>query len=53
LPEPALILDPKLEGVSGKYFQGFKEIPSSEESYDKKKAAELWEASAELVKLNR
>jgi len=46
-----LVLDPTLEGVSGKYFAGLREIPSSQESYDTGKAAELWETSAELVKL--
>lgn len=46
-----LVLDPKLEGVSGRYFEGEKEIRSSELSYDRKNAAELWEASTELVRL--
>ncbi|HKV00657.1 MAG TPA: hypothetical protein VJQ26_00955, partial [Ktedonobacteraceae bacterium] len=46
-----LVLDPTLEGISGKYFAGMKERASSQESYDQHKAAELWEASAELVKL--
>ncbi len=46
-----LVLDPKLEGVSGRYFEGEKEIRSSELSYDRTKAAELWEASTELVYL--
>jgi hypothetical protein len=45
-----LILDPQLEGVSGKYFSGMKKIRSSKESYDNQKAAELWEVSADLVK---
>ncbi len=46
-----LVLDPALAGISGKYFAGMKERASSQESYDQQKAAELWEASAELVKL--
>ena len=46
-----LVLDPTLEGISGKYFAGMKERASSQESYDQHEAAELWEASAELVKL--
>ena len=46
-----LVLDPKLEGVSGRYFEGEKEIRSSELSYDTTNAAELWEASTELVRL--
>jgi NAD(P)-dependent dehydrogenase (short-subunit alcohol dehydrogenase family) len=46
-----LVLDPDLEKVSGKYFAGMEEKASSEESYDQQKAAQLWEGSAELVKL--
>jgi len=46
-----LVLDPKLESISGKYFAGFNERASSQESYDQRKAAELWETSAEVVKL--
>ena len=45
------ILDPELEGISGKYFQGMLEIPSSTESYDRAKAIELWNFSADIVKL--
>ena len=44
-----LLLDSQLEKVSGKYFQILEEIPSSEESYDQKKAKELWESSTELT----
>ena len=47
-----LILDPSLDSTTGKYFDGLEEIRSSDESYDEKKAVELWEASAELVKLS-
>lgn len=46
-----LILDSSLDSVTGKYFDGFSEIQSSEESYDRKKAVELWKTSLELVKL--
>ena len=46
-----LVLDPKLEGVSGRYFEGEKEIRSSEMSYDRTNAADLWETSTELVRL--
>ncbi len=46
-----LVLDPEVEGVSGKYFSGMMEIPSSEESYDRPKALDLWKTSIELVKL--
>lgn len=46
-----LVVDPELAGVSSRYFEGGKEIPSSEASYDRKNAAELWETSAVLVGL--
>jgi NAD(P)-dependent dehydrogenase (short-subunit alcohol dehydrogenase family) len=46
-----LVLDPSLERISGKYYSGLKEEPSSKESYDTKKAFELWETSVSLVKL--
>ena len=46
-----LILDPDLESVTGQYFDGFDRIASSDESRDRQKARELWETSAELVKL--
>jgi len=35
--------------VSGRYFDGFKEIPSSEESRDEQKARAVWEQSAKLA----
>ena len=47
-----LVLDPALESVSGRYFEGLREIRSSAESYDAAKAAALWEQSAELVGLS-
>jgi hypothetical protein len=46
-----LVLDTTLESISGKYFEGTRERSSSEESYNRQEAAELWETSAELVKL--
>ena len=46
-----LVLDPALENTTGKYFERMNERASSQESYDQHKAAELWETSAELVKL--
>jgi NAD(P)-dependent dehydrogenase (short-subunit alcohol dehydrogenase family) len=46
-----LVLDPTLEDISGKYFEGMNERASSQESYDQHKAAELWETSAAVVKL--
>ncbi len=46
-----LVDDPFLRGVSGRYFEIDQEARSSEESYERGKAAELWEASAALVGL--
>jgi light-dependent protochlorophyllide reductase len=46
-----LVLDSGLEGVSGKYFVGRRAVPSSKESYDERKAAELWESSVTMVRL--
>jgi hypothetical protein len=37
-----LAMNPEFEGVSGKYFEGVKEIKSSEVSYDVSKQEELW-----------
>jgi NAD(P)-dependent dehydrogenase (short-subunit alcohol dehydrogenase family) len=48
-----LILDPALERTSGKYYSGLREESSSKESYDTKKAFELWESSVNLVKLTQ
>lgn len=44
-----LVLDPELDGVTGKYFSGRREVRSSEQSYDREAAAELWAGSEELV----
>jgi NAD(P)-dependent dehydrogenase (short-subunit alcohol dehydrogenase family) len=44
-----LLVDERYSGVSGRYFDGFKEIPSSEESRDQQKARAVWEQSAKLV----
>lgn len=44
-----LVLDPELEGVTGKYFSGRRAVRSSEKSYDREAAAELWAGSVELV----
>lgn len=46
-----LVTDSQYAGITGKYFDMGKEIPSSDESYDKRKALNLWEQSAELVQL--
>ena len=46
-----LVLAPQLETLSGNYFQGIQAVQSSQESYDQRKAAELWAFSAEMVRL--
>jgi NAD(P)-dependent dehydrogenase (short-subunit alcohol dehydrogenase family) len=46
-----LVLDPGLQNITGKYFEGMQECASSQESYDRNKAAQLWEASASMVNL--
>ncbi len=48
-----LAASPQLEGVTAKYFQIHREIPSSNESYDESKARELWDISVELVGLQQ
>jgi hypothetical protein len=48
-----LLIDAKYSGVSGRYFDGSKEIPSSVESRDKSKARAVWEQSAKLAGLSR
>lgn len=47
-----LINDPELAIVNGKYFEGTRQISSSPESHDKKRAEELWVDSAVLTELN-
>jgi hypothetical protein len=44
-----LLVDQRYSGVSGRYFDGFKEIPSSEESRDQQKTRAVWEQSSKLV----
>jgi NAD(P)-dependent dehydrogenase (short-subunit alcohol dehydrogenase family) len=44
-----LATDPSLAQISGRYFDGREDKRSSEDSYDREKAAALWEASARLV----
>lgn len=46
-----LVFDSKLDNVTGKYFSGFKMIPSSQESYDRALAKQLWKTSSELTQL--
>ncbi len=45
----ALVADSAYEGVSGRYFDGLKPIRSSEDSYDREKARDLWETSERIT----
>jgi len=45
----ALVREGRFAGVSGRYFEGLKEVCSSELSYDERRAAELWEASVRFT----
>jgi NAD(P)-dependent dehydrogenase (short-subunit alcohol dehydrogenase family) len=47
-----LLTDPKFSTVSGRYFDGFREIPSSIESRDETKARSVWQQAAKLVGLS-
>jgi light-dependent protochlorophyllide reductase len=44
-----LVLDPRFQGVSGRYFNGLREVESSRESYDREKAGDLWSTSQRLA----
>jgi light-dependent protochlorophyllide reductase len=46
-----LVVSHKYSSMSGRYFDGFNEIPSSAESRDARKARAVWEQSARLVDL--
>jgi hypothetical protein len=47
----ALMTDAQYEGVTGKYFDRGKETRSSELSYNKDNAANLWGRSMELTQM--
>jgi NAD(P)-dependent dehydrogenase (short-subunit alcohol dehydrogenase family) len=47
----ALAIAPEFDGVSGRYFEGIKEIRSSELSYDDANARDLWGTSCRLAGL--
>ncbi|MDF2961933.1 MAG: dehydrogenase [Paenibacillus sp.] len=49
----ALVTDSKHNQTTGKYFEGTKEIKSSDLSYNNENRKQLWEASVELSKLNK
>jgi NAD(P)-dependent dehydrogenase (short-subunit alcohol dehydrogenase family) len=44
-----LLTDPAVAGTTGRYFEGRREIRSSDESYDENRAEELWHASETLT----
>lgn len=46
-----LLMDEKYKNITGKYFDRDKIIPSSNESYDKKKWLDLWNFSEAIVSL--
>ncbi len=48
-----LATSPEVEGMSGKYFAGKKELTSPKQSYDKAAIQRLWDVSAQLVKLKQ
>lgn len=48
-PVVKLAIDPELEGVSGKYFDIFKEMPLAENARDPELARRTWELSAKLT----
>lgn len=48
-----LVTDPKLASVTGGYFEGRRQIHSSDESYNDQREAELWNASVALTGANR
>jgi NAD(P)-dependent dehydrogenase (short-subunit alcohol dehydrogenase family) len=48
-----LASSPEVEGVTGKYFEDMKEVPSSPASLDVEAARRLWDVSAELTGLKQ
>ncbi len=48
-----LLTDPALTDITGRYFEGPKEKPSSADSYDRTKWADLWSASERFVGLKQ
>jgi hypothetical protein len=45
----ALATDSRFDNVTGAYFEGTRQIRSSEDSYDRDKALDLWETSEQLL----
>jgi NAD(P)-dependent dehydrogenase (short-subunit alcohol dehydrogenase family) len=48
-----LVTDPELNTTTGQYFEGRRQIRSSEESYNNERAVELWNASVTLTAANQ
>ena len=48
-----LLVSQKYSGMSGRYFDGFREIPSSAESRNERKAKLVWDEASKLVGLSR
>ncbi len=46
-----MLTEPRFERISGKYFQGTRDVPSSKDSYDPAMAMDLGESSVAMVKL--
>ncbi len=44
-----LVVNPAYEGVTGRYFDGARAIRSSDDSYDRETARDLWETSERLI----
>jgi hypothetical protein len=44
-----LVTDPELAAITGGYFEGRRQIRSSDESYSDERAEELWNASLALT----
>jgi hypothetical protein len=44
-----LVTDPELATTTGRYFEGRRQIRSSDESYNNERAVELWNASVTLT----
>lgn len=49
----SLIINPEFNEITGKYFEGTREIRSSELSYNRENRKNLWKTSVELSKLNK
>jgi NAD(P)-dependent dehydrogenase (short-subunit alcohol dehydrogenase family) len=48
-----LAIDPAYQDASGRYYSGIKPIASSEESYNRERALDLWSTSVRLARLTQ